>query len=104
MRAKSNNNKHKWIMTENKNAAMTRVRVESFSISLDGYGAAKDQSLDNPMGIGGMVVHDWFRSTRLWSQITGQEGGKEGIDNDFAMRGFENIGAWIIGRNMFGPV
>lgn len=91
-------------MTENKNARKTRVRVESFSISLDGYGAAENQSLDNPMGIGGHAVHDWFRSTRRWNQMTGGEGGTEGIDNDFAMRGFENIGAWIIGRNMFGPI
>ena len=87
-------------MTEKK----TKVRVASFSISLDGYGAAADQSLDNPMGIDGKAVHEWVFSTRWWSQIIGQEGGTEGIDNDFLKRGSENLGAWIIGRNMFGPV
>ncbi|WP_431218072.1 hypothetical protein ACQ86N_12930 [Puia sp. P3] len=87
-------------MTEKK----TKVRVASFSISFDGYGAAADQSLDNPMGIDGKAVHEWVFSTRWWSQLVGQEGGTEGIDNDFLKRGSENLGAWIIGRNMFGPV
>ena len=91
-------------MTENTNATRTRVRVESFSISLDGYGAAENQSLENPMGIDGKGVHDWLRHTRLWGRMTGKGGGAEGIDNDFAMRGFKNFGAWIIGRNMFGPI
>ncbi|GAA4443330.1 dihydrofolate reductase family protein [Ravibacter arvi] len=84
--------------------AGTRVRVESFTISLDGYGAGTDQSLDSPLGIGGESLHEWVTSTRSWRQMHEQAGGSEGVDNDFAMRGNENIGAWIIGRNMFGPV
>ena len=99
-------------MTENKKntgennggAKMTRVRVENFTISLDGYGAGSDQSIDNPLGIGGEEMHDWVTSSRSWRQMHGKDGGTEGIDDDFAKRGTSNIGAWIIGRNMFGPV
>jgi dihydrofolate reductase len=83
---------------------MSRVRVCSFSISLDGYGAGPDQSLDHPMGIGGRALHKWAFETRTFRQMFGQEGGSTGIDDQFAARGFENIGAWILGRNMFGPV
>ena len=83
---------------------MTRVRVENFTISLDGYGAGPDQTIDNPLGIGGEVLHDWIISTRSWRRMHGMEGGASGIDDDFAARGLNNFGAWIMGRNMFGPV
>ena len=83
---------------------MTRVRVESFSISLDGYGAGPDQSLENPLGVGGEALHDWVVSTRSWRRMHGEEGGAGGVDDDFAARNAENIGAWILGRNMFGPI
>lgn len=84
---------------------MTRVRVESFSISLDGYGAGPQQSLENPLGIGGPALHEWALPTRTFQKaVFGKDGGSTGIDEDFAARGFANIGAWIMGRNMFGPV
>jgi dihydrofolate reductase len=83
---------------------MPRLRVHAFSLSLDGYGAGPGQDLDNPLGRGAMALHNWVFATRMFRQMTGQEGGSTGIDNDFALRGFENIGAWILGRNMFGPV
>ncbi len=84
---------------------MTRIRVESFSISLDGYGAGPDQSLENPLGIGGPDLHQWAMPTRTFQRaVFGNDGGTTGIDEDFAARGFRNIGAWILGRNMFGPV
>lgn len=99
-------------MTENKKTIekynggmkMTRVRVESFSISLDGYGAGPDQGVENPLGVGGEDLHDWIVSTRSWRQMHGKEGGMGGIDDDFAVRGTKNVGAWILGRNMFGPI
>jgi dihydrofolate reductase len=83
---------------------MSRLRVQSFSISLDGYGAGPDQDLENPLGVGGRALHEWAFATRTFQQMFGNEGGATGIDNDFAARGFDNIGAWILGRNMFGPV
>ncbi|MDA7416310.1 dihydrofolate reductase family protein [Xenophilus arseniciresistens] len=84
---------------------MTRVRVESFSISLDGYGAGPQQSLEQPLGMGGPALHEWALPTRTFQKaVFGKEGGSTGIDEDFAARGFRNIGAWIMGRNMFGPV
>ena len=83
---------------------MTRVRVESFTISLDGYGAGRDQSVEHPLGAGGEALHDWVVSTRSWRRMHGREGGAEGIDDDFAARHSGNIGAWILGRNMFGPI
>lgn len=82
---------------------MTRFRVEGFTISLDGYGAGPDQSADNPLG-GGETLHDWLVSTRSWRQMHGKERGARGIDDDFAARGPKNVGAWILGRNMFGPI
>ena len=82
---------------------MTRLRVDFFSISLDGYGAGPQQSLDNPLGIGGESLHDWFVVTRSFRQGGGQEGGETGVDDDFAARGTKNLGAFIMGRNMFGP-
>lgn len=84
---------------------MTRIRVEGFTISLDGYGAGPNQDIDNPLGIGGTDLHQWLFPTRtLQRALFGKDGGTTGIDDDFAARGFQNVGAWILGRNMFGPV
>jgi dihydrofolate reductase len=83
---------------------MSRVRVECFTISLDGYGAGPDQGLENPLGVGGEAMHDWIVSTRAWRQLHGKEGGATGIDDEFAARGLREVGASIMGRNMFGPV
>jgi dihydrofolate reductase len=84
---------------------MTRVRVQSFSVSLDGYGAGPRQDLDHPLGVGGESLHAWVFPTRTFQRtVLGRDGGTTGIDDDFAARGFENVGAWILGRNMFGPV
>jgi dihydrofolate reductase len=83
---------------------MTRVRVDCFTISLDGFGAGPDQSLDNPLGTGGTALHQWLRSTRTFqTTLFGKDGGTTGVDDDFAARGFRNVGAWILGRNMFSP-
>ena len=81
-----------------------RLRVESFSISVDGYGAAPRQSAEHPLGVGGMALHEWIFPTRTFRQMTGNDGGSTGVDDAWAARGFENVGAWILGRNMFGPV
>ncbi|HUL33825.1 MAG TPA: dihydrofolate reductase family protein [Candidatus Eisenbacteria bacterium] len=83
---------------------MAKVRVHSFGISIDGYGAGPHQSLENPLGVGGTGVHEWVFPTRTFQRMVGKDGGTTGVDDDFAARGFENIGAWIIGRNMFGPL
>jgi dihydrofolate reductase len=83
---------------------MSKLRVRSFGITLDGFGAAPLQDLQNPIGVGGMAIMEWFLQTRIWKEMHGQAGGTTGLDNDWAARGFENIGAWILGRNMFGPV
>jgi len=84
---------------------VTRVRVESFTISLDGYGAGPNQDINNPLGVGGTDLHQWAFPTRtLQRELLGADGGATGIDEDFAARGFDNIGAWILGRNMFGPI
>ena len=83
---------------------MQKVRVSSFAVSLDGYAAGPHQSLENPLGLRGPDLFEWFFATRTWKQMHGQEGGSTGADNDWAQRGMENVGAWILGRNMFGPV
>src|SRR5580698_1457049 len=84
---------------------MSQLRVESFTISLDGLGAGLDQSLDNPLGIGGQSLHGWALGTRTFQQaLFGKDEGSTGVDNDIAARGFQNIGAWIMGRTMFGPI
>jgi dihydrofolate reductase len=84
---------------------MTKLRVHSFAISLDGYGAGPGQSLDNPLGVGGIGLHQWFFPTRTFQRtLFGRDEGTTGVDDDFAARGFDNLGAWILGRNMFGPV
>ena len=83
---------------------MSKVRVGAFSISIDGYGAGPHQSLQNPLGVGGLTLHEWAFATRTFRRMFGQDGGSTGVDEDFAARSFENVGAWILGRNMFGPV
>lgn len=83
---------------------MQKLRVESFTISIDGFGAGPDQSLENPLGTGGGNLHQWFFPTRVFQQnVLGKSGGTTGPDNEFAENGFQNIGAWILGRNMFSP-
>jgi dihydrofolate reductase len=83
---------------------MPKLRVHNFSVSLDGYGAGPDQSRATPLGVGGEELHDWFVDTRTFMAMTGKEGGRTGVDDEFASRGFANVGACILGRNMFGPV
>jgi dihydrofolate reductase len=84
---------------------VARVRVESFTISLDGYGAGPSQDINNPLGTGGTDLHQWAFPTRTFQRaLFGADGGTTGVDEDFAARGFKNVGAWILGRNMFGPV
>ncbi len=83
---------------------MTKVRVAGFSISLDGFGAGPDQSLEQPLGLRGKELHEWFFPTRSFRTMIGQEGGTQGIDESFAIRAMDNCGAFILGRNMFGPV
>ncbi|MBZ0272097.1 dihydrofolate reductase family protein [bacterium] len=91
---------------------MSRLRVNAFSISIDGFGAGPGQDLDNPMGVGGMALHKWVLGTKTFrdmhadfaASLFGDEPARQDADDDFAARGFENVGAWIIGRNMFGPV
>jgi len=84
---------------------MTMVRVESLTVSLDGYIAGPNQSLENPLGIGGTELHAWAFSTRTFQEkVLGTKGGATGVDDEIAARGFSNIGAWILGRNMFGPI
>ena len=83
---------------------MSEIKVAAFSISLDGFGAGPRQDLKNPLGVRGVELHTWFQNTRVFKEMHDQSGGTEGIDNDFAAQSFENIGAFILGRNMFGPV
>ena len=82
---------------------MAKLRVHGFSISLDGYGAGPNQDLANPLGVGGRALHEWAFATRTFRQMFGGEGGSTGVDDEIAARGFANIGAWILGRNMFAP-
>jgi dihydrofolate reductase len=83
---------------------MSGVKVAAFSVSLDGFGAGPGQDLENPLGVRGMELHAWFLQTEAFKKMHGQSGGTLGVDNDFATRSFEDVGAWILGRNMFGPV
>lgn len=90
---------------------MSRLRVNAFSISIDGYGAGPDQALEHPLGVGGEALHQWAFGTRTFRKLHADfaatpagDDAPEGIDDNFIARGFENVGAWIIGRNMFGPV
>lgn len=82
---------------------MSKVRVHGFAVSVDGFAAGPRQSLQDPMGVGGMALHEWVFGTRMFMRMIGQQGGSEGVDNAFADRGFANIGSWILGRNMFAP-
>ena len=85
---------------------MSRLRVCSFGVSIDGFGAGPNQDLANPLGIGGLQLHNWFFPTRTFQKMHGGDGatGTGGVDDEFAARGFAGVGAWILGRNMFGPV
>ena len=83
---------------------MSRLRVQCFAVSLDGYGAGPDQALQNPLGVRGPELMEWFFQSRTWRKMHGQDGGETGVDDGIAERGFDGIGAWILGRNMFGPV
>jgi dihydrofolate reductase len=80
---------------------MSKVKVFNFTISLDGYGAGPNQTMENPLGAGGEELHNWMVNTATFQKMYGGTGGTEGVDNDFTMRGLANIGAWILGRNMF---
>jgi len=83
---------------------MQKLRVESFAVSVDGFGAGPNQSLENPLGVGGTNLHQWFFPTKTFQQnVLGNSTGTTGVDNEIAENGFKNIGAWILGRNMFSP-
>ena len=83
---------------------MGKVRIECFALSVDGYGAGPSQDLEHPLGVGGERLHDWTFAGRNFRRMHGLAGGETGLDDDFIARGFEGVGAWILGRNMFGPV
>jgi dihydrofolate reductase len=83
---------------------MANVRVNNFTISLDGYAAGPDQCLDNPLGVGGARLHEWAFKTRSGRRVHGMEGGETGVDDEFMARGQDGLGATIMGRNMFGPI
>ena len=83
---------------------MTRVRVHNFTISLDGYGAGPRQTREEPLGVGGESLHDWYVATRTFQRVVGKTGGTTGVDDDIAARFGDNVGAYILGRNMFGPI
>ena len=85
---------------------MSKLRVHCFGISLDGFGAGPNQDINNPLGVGGEDLHQWFFPTRTFQKMQGEreDRGTTGVDNDFAERGFDRIGAWILGRNMFAPI
>ena len=83
---------------------MPKLRVHNFSISIDGYAAGPNQDVDNPLGVGGLTLHEWVFKTRYWRQRAGEEGGDEGLDDKFLAAGDEGIGATVMGRNMFGPI
>ena len=83
---------------------MSKVKVAAFSLSVDGFGAGPRQSLDDPLGVGGATLHEWMVPTRSFQRMVGGDGGSTGVDDDFARRSMEGVGAWILGRNMFGPI
>jgi dihydrofolate reductase len=83
---------------------MSKLVVRSFGVSLDGYGAGTHQDLEHPLGVRGPELMEWFFHTRMWRRSQGEPDGETGVDNDMATKSFENIGAWILGRNMFGPI
>ena len=81
-----------------------KLRVQSFTVSIDGYGAGPNQGVENPLGIRGPELMEWFFHTRMWRKMHGHDDGETGVDNAMAEQGFSGIGAWILGRNMFGPI
>jgi dihydrofolate reductase len=83
---------------------MSKLFVRSFAVSLDGFGAGPNQSLENPLGERGPELMEWFFHSQFWNRMHGKDGGETGVDNSIAEHGFDNLGAWILGRNMFGPV
>jgi dihydrofolate reductase len=83
---------------------MPKLRVSAFGLSIDGFGAGPNQSLENPLGVGGMGLHNWFFPTRTFQKMFGNAEGTTGVDDDFAAQAMSNVGAWILGRNMFGPI
>lgn len=83
---------------------MSKLLVRSFAVSLDGFGAGPNQSLENPLGERGPELMEWFFHSQFWNRMHGKDGGETGVDNSIAEHGFDNLGAWILGRNMFGPV
>jgi dihydrofolate reductase len=83
---------------------MSKLSVRCFAISADGYGAGPNQDLANPLGVGGPTLFQWAFATRTFKKMHGAEGGATGVDDDFMARGFAGVGAWILGRNMFGPI
>lgn len=83
---------------------MAQTRVSAFSLSIDGFAAGAEQTLSQPLGIGGEDLHAWMHGTRMFQRMLGKDGGSEGTDDDYAQRSMDGIGAWIMGRNMFGPV
>ena len=83
---------------------MSRLVVRSFGVSIDGFGAGPDQDLENPLGVRGPELMEWFFHTRTWRAMQGMDGGETGVDDEIAARGMQGFGAWILGRNMFGPV
>ena len=83
---------------------MMKLRVQSFAISIDGYGAGPGQDLEHPLGVRGPELMEWFVHTRMWRKMQGNDDGETGVDNETAEQGFAGIGAWILGRNMFGPI
>lgn len=83
---------------------MPKLCVRSFVLSIDGYGAGRGQDLQNPLGVNGPELMEWLFATRVWRAMQEEEGGETGVDNAMAEEGFSGIGAWILGRNMFGPV
>jgi dihydrofolate reductase len=80
------------------------IRVQSFAMSIDGYSAGPDQDLDNPLGVNGPEMMGWFFPTNTWRSMNGLGEGERGVDDEIARQGMEGNGAWILGRNMFGPV
>jgi dihydrofolate reductase len=81
---------------------MSKLLVRSFAVSLDGFGAGANQSLENPLGERGPELMEWFFHSQFWNRMHGKDGGETGVDNSIAEHGFDNLGAWILGRNMFG--
>jgi dihydrofolate reductase len=92
------------IIRTHREGTVTKIKVASFSISIDGFSAGPRQDIDNPLGVRGPEIFAWFFRTEVWNKMHGQSDGGRGIDNEMALKAFQNVGAWILGRNMFGPV